>query len=510
MQLISRNITHGIQLLLFSLFILSGCSGAFKFSKTNESQLEVPAGVDSTVAAEADSLADRLFVSIERENRSEKYKELGKKKATAGDTLWKYLSSDPDAALQVDSTAAIEAFNEGARNIQELAQLEANPNLSPALQQAEVLRLLKQARESFERAVVLNPFDAEAKSWLARVYQSLASRFLNEDDNRRAVNVLENLTRLEKGEHTLFARLAECYYALEEWPEANRNFRQAEQVLRNAAGLDFSETRDFTQDAKIDTAALFYYVYYQGDTEIKMHDAEAGLASLNRALDYASTAQERADIHSYIAWINWDDGNTRAVEKRDRYIALQEKGEYKKAADGFEDLLPDLRTERARDEIVWRLAVLEFQHLDRQEEGIERLKEVVMKTPQDETGAPVDSTYTKYFDSYGVMCHNLGLENFNKSRKVAFMYFKQAVTVDWENRAKSHLEIAKMSRNNPPAVIESCKQALATPEQLNDTELLQTYQLLVQGLKRTGKFDEARRYFAEWTKLRRSNLRSSR
>lgn len=496
-----------IEFCIIGVLIFSGCSSNLKFSK--RSKLMVPAGVDSSVAVAADSVADRLFVSLEREKRSEQHKTFGKKKTSESDTLWKYLSDQLDASVKVDSARAIAAFNQGARNLQELARLNSRSNMAEEMKRAEVLRLMEQARKNFERAVILNPYDAETKSWLARVYQNLAARFLDTENNLRAAKVLENLVRLEKGEHSLYARLAEIYYAMEKWQSANYNFTLAESVLRNGAGLDFNE-RDYTQDVEIDKSMLFYYVYYQGDTEIKMHDAARGLASLNRALQYASTDQERADIHTYIDWINWDDGNTKAVELRDEFIAMQEEQNYKDAAKGFLKLIPQLRTRRAIDETVWRLSVLEFQFLNRKNKGIDRLKHVVALTPKDANDAPVDSTYKKYFDSYGVMCHNLGLENYNKNRKFAFMYFKQAVAINWESRAKSNLEIAKMSRNSPKAVIESCEQALAERRQLDKNELMQTYQLLVEALKRTGKFDQARTLYAEWSKLSKSNLRSSR
>lgn len=491
-------------------FVLSGCSTGGRRLKKRQSRLIVPAGVDSTVAMRADTLADNLFVSIGREQRSISYKAAGKRKTTESDTLWRALANEHDPGYQVsrqDSIEAIEAFNAGARNLQDLARAEQN---AAAHQKAQVQRLLMAARKNLERAVMLNPFDLDARSWLARVYQTLAARFLDEKNHKKAIEVLEGLTRIEKGEHTLFARLAEAYYGIDDWQSAYANFAQAEMVLRSAAGLDFSAEPGGFQETVLDTSALFYYVYYQGDTQIKLHDAARGLHNLNRALIYASTAQERADIQSYIDWINWDGGNTRAVELRDKYMALQEAGQYREAAKGFLKLIPRLTTRSAIDETVWRLAVLEFQFLERRNEGIDRLKHVVQQAQTDANGAPIDTTYRRYFNSYGIMCHNLGLENSKKNRKVAFMYFQQAVAVDWESRAKSHLEIAKLSRNNPKAALKACKGALARPEQLDATEQMQAYQLMVESLKRTGRFEEARKYYADWMKMRNGDRRVSR
>lgn len=491
-----------IKIALTAFLIFTGCSSNLRVSRNERDTLVVPAGVDSSVAARADSLADQLFVSLDREKKSNIHKALGRKSTTKSDTLWKYLSGDLEPGFSVtsgDSLAAIQAFNKGAQNLQRLTELEQNPaGLPEGALKAEVLSQLQQARSNFEQALILNPFDVETKSWLARVYQSLAVRFLDTRNHQKAVDVLENLLRIEKGEHALYARLAESYYALEDWESAYENFAAAESVLRHSAGLDFNDT----QDVALDSSALFYYVYYQADTEIKQHQAQQGLRDLQRAKQYASTEKERQDIDSYIEWINWDDGNTRAVELRDQYIALQDEGKYEDAARGFRQLIPELKTRDAIDETVWRLAVLEFQYLDRKADGIDRLKHVVHLAAKDNTGAPVDPKYSEYFNSYGVMCHNLGVENSNKNRKVAFTYFQQAVAVDWENRAKSYLEIAKLSRNNPKAVIASCEQALAVSGQLEQTEQMQAYQLLVEALKRSGKFEQARAYYTQWISLR--------
>ena len=84
-------------------------------------RLLVPAGVDSSVAARADSMARTLFVSLPREERSERLKLLGKSRTSASDTLWQVLGQAPDADGQVrDESAAssVAAFNRGAAALQ--------------------------------------------------------------------------------------------------------------------------------------------------------------------------------------------------------------------------------------------------------------------------------------------------------------------------------------------------------------------------------------------------------
>lgn len=497
----SLNKMSYLAVLAFLLF--AGCSGGRQVGR--HADLRVPAGVDSSVAIRADSMATHLFVSLQQEERANSYKHIGRNNASHGDSLWTYLEQNVGRNVSAsDSMKAIEAFNRGARDLQELAGLEQNSQgMNDAVLRAKVLMLLENARKNFEQAVILNPFDVESRSWLAQVYQSLASRFLDESNYDKAVDILENLVRIEKGEHALFARLAEAYYAREDWMPAYDNFARAETVLRRTSGMDF--VTDSPQTAALDTSSLFYYVYYQGDTRIKMHQADTGLHDLNRALLLTSTPQDVENINGYIDWIGWDGGNTRAVELRDSILELQDQGDYRKAARGYLKLLPLLQTQRAADEVTWRLAGIEYQHLEDQNKGVERLLHVVKRTPVDDNGAPLDSTYQRYFDSYGAMCHNLGLEHMRKDRKVAFTYFQQAVAIEWESRAKSQLEVAKLSRNNAKAVIAACTGALKQPDQLSPQEQMQVYQLLVEGYKRNGNFDEARRLYARWVELRRNS-----
>ncbi len=501
--------TAGVTLLLTAavLAVLAGCSGSARVAR-QKSVLSVPPGVDSTVAVLADSISDRLFVSIEREAQADRLRLVGKSRASRSDTLWQALSTQPERDFVVtgrDSLRAVEAFNAGALKLQELAALEKSQ--SAQVQQAQVKRLLVDAQQNFERAVVLNPFDLDTKSWLARVYQTLAARFLEEENHKKATEILENLLRIERGEHALYGRLAEAYYALQDWEAANQNFAMAEAVLRGTAGLDL---QNGNLSSNVEPSTLFYYVYYQADTEIKMHDSARGQATLNRALEYANTEKEKADIQSYLTWVNWDDGNIAAVELRDKLLILQDTGDYEAAARGFDKLNSLLRSRAAKDETNWRLAVLEFQFLNRQERGIARLQEVVRSARKNPDGTPADSSYQAYFNSYGVMCHNLGLKNVQKNRKLAFTYFQQAVTVPWENQSKSHLELAKLSRNDPKSVIAHCHRALSEPAQLESGEELQAYQLMVEALKRSGRFPEARTYYARWMELRNSDRRVSR
>ena len=391
----------------------------------------------------------------------------------------------------VDSLAAIEEFNKGAEKLKQ-AVAKQRSGADEKKIKAEMHTLLEEARLSFEKAVVLNPFDLEAKSWLATVYKLLAVRLGELKNHEKSIKVLENLVHLERGEHTLFARLGENYWQTKDWRSSYRNFVQAEKVL---TGISFI--------AKPDTGTLFLYVYYQGDNQAKMYDADSALFHFSRAISFAPNDEQIEKVQSYISWINWDDGNIAASERKDEILQFERNKQYKKAAKEYEKLIQQLKTQRAENEIHWRLSLIEFEYLEKEEDGIDRLSSVIKQIDVDEKGVPTDSTNQRYIESFGVMCHNLGLANEQKNRKVALAYFLQSISIPWENRSKSLLELAKLSKNDPDRVIEYCNDSLAPSSHLSREETIQVYQLLVEAYKRKGMFEKARQAYQRAVELKK-------
>jgi tetratricopeptide (TPR) repeat protein len=163
----------------------------------------------------------------------------------------------------------------------------------------------------------------------------------------------------------------------------------------------------------------------------------------------------------------------------------------------MERLLPSLKTPRARHEMSWRLATLEFNHLNKPEKSLQTMQAVVKETRTD-----ADSMAQKFRDSYGAMCFNQG-QQMLAARKfsTALAYFQQSAEIDWNYRAKSYLELARLAANDPKRAEEFAKQALASAQQLNPKEEITVHELLTQALKRQGKFDEARRQFEKYREL---------
>jgi len=480
-------------ILTIGFFLFHGCTTQ-KGVKKGLEPFKVAAGVDSALAAIADSMSSELFVSIKEEQEATELKEEGKNKVAEGDTLWKYLamekdSSDVNVSVE-DSLTSIETYNRAALKIQE-AYTERQKGQDEAIT-AKVFALLDEARIILEQAVVLNPFDLETKSWLAKVYEQLATRFLQQENYQKAIDILKKLVRLNKGEHVLYARLGENYSKIENWDLAFINFAKAEKVMLDLAFM-----------TEPDTNRLFYYAYYQGVTQAKLDNADSSLYHFERALLFPVTEQNKQIVQSYIDWINWDDGNIPASENRDVLLEYVNNSEYKEAGKGFEKLIPSLKTQKAINEIQWRLSVIEFQNLEKEEQGLNRLAAVKRLIDVDETGYPLDSLDQRFFDSYGAMCHNMALKFTKKERRTALQYFLQAIDFPWESRAKSLLELSKLSINDPDKVLEYCLEAKVNADQLTYDEIQQVHQLLISAYKSKGLFNDARRIYNESEALKK-------
>jgi len=496
-------------ILFFVILTLSSCVS----TRGKRAPVIIPPGVDSTVAAVADSLVDSLFVSPSQQQKAKDLAALGKVKYDRSDSLWNLIEMRRDSLKRLSDTEkarADESKQKGAQKIQEALALRTNQgdSLSRELIRKEVFALLEESQNLFESALVDNPFDEDTKTWLANVYQMMANRFQNSEKYEEAVQILKSLIRMNQGEPKLYFRLGMNYWFLKKWQHAYENFQQAEKLLWAVTPMRVETTEadsvallEKMRQVPVDTTQLFNYVYFQADTKAKLYEAEMALALLDRAYQIAPTVVEEQNITVYIGWIKWDDGNIKASELNDYYTKLENNGLFEDAATGFKKLLEVLKTERTRDEINWRISLLEFQHLGENEKGIDRLAQVIRQTAKDSIGAPQDSTYRRYFKDYGIMCYNMGIRHLSATPKVAFMYFKQAVTIDCPIRGKCFLELAKLSVNNPVEAVSMCHQALDYGTALSSKEKSQVFRLLVEGYKRQGKIDRAQEYFLKWKLL---------
>lgn len=460
----------------------------------------VPAGVDSTVAAQADSLADASFVEPARQEESEALRVESELIVERTDSLWLAMAAALDTGRAVspeDSVAARAAGTAGGAALVELDELIRTSDLDVESLALRTEILLDSAQTALERAFQLNPFDARNRVWLAQVYGLQARRLGQTDSYDRAIDELEKLTLLTPDQHTVFGMLANNYFYVENWDAAAVNYAKAEEVYR--------ETYDLVVDEApvLDSAVVYSYAQAQGDMHVRRFDADRAVTAYTRALDFAPTAEDSAYVAGEMEWMAWDDMDIANAFARDSLLALEQGGNLDAARRGYADLLPGLSRRQAVDETEWRLAIVDY-NLGNQAAAADRLQALVARTPKDPSGHPLDSAYERYFDDYGTLTVNMGRSARADARdsRTALKYFTQASELAWSGQAVAHYEVARLVQGNVEAALESANRALAGEDALSTEQRLELYRLLMELHRRSGDFDEARRFRDAYRALR--------
>lgn len=495
-----------VVLLIFSACATSSSYGTLETpreSQPEEQLLHIPAGVDSVTAAEAEQIAEQSFVSFEQEQRAEQLRLDAQAYQASSDSVWYYLTMqnrDEYLVTEQDSIESIRTYNRGAEFYLEMVDMNASSNLP----QQELLRrqqnLLDQSISALEESISLNPFDAQTRQLLARMYSIKANRLQNEQEHQRAIDVLEKLVRVEKGEPILYEALADNYMAVRNYPLAAENFQKARNTLNEIA--TFSDF--YLENGHIsprDSMDLFLYAYYEGEAFTNYLKAPEALNAFDEALSLAPTEEDRKFAESEIEFINWDDGNIRASFARDSLVNLVQNDQLAEAESGFIGLKSSLISQNATDEIDWRLAVVEFE-LGKEERSADRLMSLFERSPKNEDGMPADSTYIQYFNDYGSICLNIGLRHLReRDRTTALKYFRQSAQIKGQNRARANLQIADLLQNNIAEAIRHAEQAEDDVNLLNETDQKNLYNLLTDLHRRNGNMARARQYRQLWSEL---------
>lgn len=485
---------------LTALIGLAACGGGAASTNSGPvTPVDVPAGVDSLVAARADSLAESSFVETPAQDEAEELQELGRIMVERTDSLWLAMEALIDSGRVVstaDSLEADAATTEGGMALVQLDSLLRTPDVDMDALSAQTATLLDSAEVALERAFQLNPFDSRSQVWLAQVYGLQARRLGQEESYERAISELEKLTLLTPDQHSVYAMLANNYFFVEEWDAAAVNYGRAEEV--------YMETWDLVVEGEpvLDSATVYAYVQAQGDMHVQRLDAPRAEQAYNRALDWA-TPEDSAYVAGELEWMAWDDMNIASSFARDSLLALESDGDLDGARDGYERLLRDLSARKAIDETEWRLSIVEY-NLGVAEPAAARLLALVQRTAVDPSGAPLDEAYERYFDDYGTLCLNLGrsARADRRDNRTALKYFTQATELNWSGQAVAHYEVARMVQGNLPVALEHANSAAADAEALPVEQRLDLYRLLMELNRRNGDFDQARVYRDAFEALR--------
>lgn len=476
---------------------------------------ETPPGISKRVAARVDTLAERLFVPFKREQAALQLSREGQRHYAVSDSLWPAWDAlqrkdTKPAQTGADSTAA-----PAAGEIHAQAQSRNGTDYASTSKiRIQAIFNLKQAREKLEKSLRQDPFKPLARHRLALTYKLFAERFPHEVPLERAAETWSVLALLEPGEYRHFLNLGNTYFAMGQWSKALTQFQLAESLLDGSAAVSNArvDNPSLPQSAWIDSTDLFNTVYLQAQTLIKqviaerkspaIREAETALEYLEKARGLTSSAKWHALIVGDIKYITWDENNIWGSALRDSAQALAGRGDFRKAADIYDQLLNRvLETKRAKNDVKWDYAKIEYAKLKRRASAIARLSGVISDIEKDGSGAPVDTTYNSMFEDYGTMCYLVGLDTTRVNRKIAYEYFELAASIAWKDQGKIFLRMAELTRANIELSLQHAEKALPHETSFNSEEKKLLFDLLAQGYRRKGETDRARIYFEKFREL---------
>ena len=420
------------------------------------------------------------------------YREINK--YTLSDSLWKMWNDIVDSQFvvpRVDSISALRKLAYGSQKAQSIIK-SMNNDLSKVDNKIDINRVtlkylieLEKVRIDLEDSIKLNPYDHRAQKYLIWIYQKLAELHASQENYKRSTKMLENLAYLVKNDSQLHFNLGENYIWLKKWTKARENLQKSINII-----LD-------TDWETINTDELFFHYSLRAEAEINLKLVPEALLTLHYAKLIAPSVEYEHKIEKQINWIKWDNGN---IENSKRYDDLKmmfiDCQDFQKLKVDFLNLMDNLTTTSAKNEILWQISKLEFQYLDKKLPAIDRLFSVIKHIELDSTGAAVKIEFQKYLNDYGLMCYYIGVSHIQSNDyKLAYIYFYQSISCNWNGIGKSHLQLAHLTSINNDETIEFCNRALKYKKSLSLSEINQIFTLLFESYKSKGDFDKANEWY---------------
>lgn len=469
---------------LLFYFTFLGCI----FNNTGQSQGALLSTRTVSLDGKLSAKGDRTTASVNKEIE-DTIREINH--YSLSDSLWKMWRAIEDSQFvvsRVDSVRSMKTFIKGVSLAKEAFGLinqlkEQNlDTLSVKKIKFAAILLFEKARSHFEETFKMNPFDIRTQNYLIWVFQNLAELYDHCDNKLRAINMLEYLTYILNDDPKLYYALGQKYFSIGKWEKSLANIHTS---------IDLILDDDWN---KIDTNQLFWHYNLRSSAEMQLDLISEALLSLNYAKLIAPSEQEAREIQKKIEWINWDDGNLDASRKSDTLETKLTHGveDYSMIKQEYVELLSQVRTTKAKQDINWRIAQLEFNFLNERETAIDRMMRVVQGVELDSVRTAADSKLQKYIEDYCMMSYIFGLEYLNKQHfKKAFIYFYQSISFSWSKIGKGYLQLAKLVTLDNNSVLKFAQQALIHENQLTEDERASLYQLFYLSYKKLGRFDDA-------------------
>lgn len=409
--------------------------------------------------------------------------------AATNSATWTVTREDSEKAYRTHFFNGTKAFREYASLYQKIETKRA----TTAELADDMIKHLVQAQQEFEKGIKLDPRNSYLRTAIAAVYSGLEQLYAFQNDNSRRLPILFNKIYLESNllkRADLYNKIARIYFNLRDWTRARDNFQLAVSTMFEGA------------ESEIDTVKLFDNIYYRGYSQLKLYEDVPALTSFEYASIIAPSEAQKKDIARWIEYINWDSGNIRATEKYQRALALAVEKKYDEAEKAYSELIPMLQSTTAKNEVEYRLSIIQFNSLSKKHEAIQRLWNVLKAFPLDTTAnARTKNSHTDYWESYCKMCLNLAMTSLHDDKKTAFMYFEKVSQIENSERGKALLNLAILSLNNPDLCLNFCERTLSYLDRLAESDKKMLYNIYYQAHQRKGDFDEALKWFKKYHEI---------
>ncbi len=436
--------------ILFSTFLLSIAENVFSESSDAAERWTIfPPGIDSVVAQDAFRSLDQLFVNEKQMSIARDLIKEGIAYLNLTEEFYKILSVKRQDFFERQKTEA--GISELAGLPMRAQKSSGNHISEDSLTISVVSNLgeyfLDYSENLFLRARRMNPFDVQCHQLLSRCYWDMGIIYHNTTAHQKAVQILMEYLKHDEGEASIYHQIGKNYYQLEEWSQAHRYFSKAVEISERTLVFD----DDDTIHAENRKSARYLYLLDKAMAEIKIHQADSALESLNRACSMKPGREDSIRIQALREWILWDDGNIASVELRDVINDSLRSGNYRWAKDTYlRELIPRLQTQPALHDVIWRLSRIEYYFLEERESAAYRLFDLIKKVNAGSTTSglyqpPQDSLYRVYFKDSGQMFFELAEDYRKKGRlKEARSFLVNDTTIEWAGRAKSFISLAML------------------------------------------------------------------
>jgi len=421
----------------------------------------------------------------------------------------KYLTAENRSEWNISSEDSATAYNEyflpGYQVFRKFRTLQDQIRKGRFTQDEKIgtiIDLLEEAKEKFEFAIELNPFGKNFQTAVRSVYNSLERYYsvANKDDKKQFVDekryiILNKILCYEKRRIQIMGvhqKLGKMYWDYKDWENAEKHFLIASELIFES------------EDAKIDSNRLFQYLYYRGDSQLKLYKADYARTSFEYARQIAPSELWYNRLTNLIKYINWDDGNIKASEVRQSALIFANQKKFEEAEKKYRDLINIIKTQSALYSAQLQLANIQFFQLDKKEEGINRLWNIVEKLPlTPDRSFPADTSLVRHWNYYARMCFSLGNEKMQTNKKQSFAYYYKISTMECPIRGKAFLSLANLTTSNSELCLEYCNRAHDYLHQLVEVEKIKLFELMYQMYSVRGDFDEALTWFK---KAKQGNL----